>query len=177
MPVLIAGALALLALVWSTIQNVVGIVIRPVLQHLNQLDPTLALPAADAADGVERTRWTFAEGQAEAEKWGVAPDAFARMVELVGEPPPLDEMRSLEMRGALGPGELQTMYQYSRARNEWFDGWRAAAFHSMPAADALTARVTGVIGDDDAQGYFRNAGGLDDQYQILLSTTGDSIGV
>lgn len=177
MPALIGGLIFLIAAVWAIVQDMVRVFVQPIVNTLNSLDPNIPMTPADAADGVVRTRWDYAEGYAMASSSGISDTVFTNMVALVGEPPPLNEMLALYERGVIDEATLQEMYQYSRARNEWYAAWKASYHSTMSTADALEARLKGVVSDEQAQQWFNEAGGLPDQYATLLETTGNPIGV
>lgn len=173
-PALLFG---LVALIWQIISQVVAILIRPVLNHLNALDPDVPMPPPDAADGVERGRWSLATGAGMAASSGVSETVFGQMVDLVGEPPGIDQMLSLNRRGLLDTGTLKEMIAYSRIRTEWTNFVELLAHETMSTADALEAVLKGVIPQADGQTLFEQAGGLSDQFATLLATSGNPIGV
>jgi hypothetical protein len=177
MPLIIVGVFSLMALVSNVVQQIVNIIIRPVIQHINALDPDVPMSPADAADGVERGRWDMGTGAGMAASSGVGPTVFSQLVDLVGEPPPLDAMLALERRGGMSGDLLTEMFAFSRAKTDWYEQWYDSYTRSMSGADALEARLKGVIDDATAQDYWMWAGGMLEQYQTALDTVGDAIGV
>ena len=173
-PALLFG---LAALLWQIVSQVAQILMRPIVNHLNALDPDVPMSPQDAADGVERGRWSLSTGAAKAASSGVAADTFEQMVQLVGEPPGLEQMLSLWRRGKLDQGTLDEMIAYSRVRTEWSDYVRELAHQTMSAGDAIEAVLKGIISEGEGRGLFGQAGGLDSQWSILLSAAGNPIGV
>jgi hypothetical protein len=135
------------------------------------------LSAADAATAVERAILTQEQGDAWAAMSGFDPLAFTQLVSLSGEPPGLEEMNSLWRRGLLAESELDRMIAYSRVRLEWAGYVKLLAQESMTPGDALEATLKGVVDSEAGAEFFRIGGGLPDQFQTLLDTTGDAIGV
>lgn len=135
------------------------------------LDPALA------ADAVERNVLGMEEGWAQAKQSGYDRTIFGLMVGLAGEPPGLEQMLSLWRRGLLPEHVLDRMIAYSRVRTEWTDYVKALSHSTMTPGDALEAVLKGVI--DHAQGVdlFQRGGGLVEQFDTLLATTGNPIGV
>jgi hypothetical protein len=140
-------------------------------------NPTVPLSAPDAADAVERNILIPEVGAKWAQFNGVNSEVFDLLVALAGEPPPLDRMQALFQRGGMDYATLQQMYDFSRARSDWFSDWFNSYFTTMGGADAIEATVKGVIGGDEGNALFQAAGGLDTQWQTLLNTAGDAIGV
>jgi Holliday junction resolvasome RuvABC DNA-binding subunit len=174
---LLFGVVAVLYAGTQVIKQIVQVLIQPTVNLINSTEPNIPLSPPDAADGVIRGRWDQEYGAQQASYSGVGGQTFADMVNLVGEPPPLDRMLALYMRGDLDYSDLETMFEYSRARDEWFAPWVQSFYSTMSSADALEARLKGVIDDPTAQQLFLQAGGLGEQYDWLLSTVGDAIGV
>lgn len=178
MPVaLIGGVLFLLYAGLQVVKAMAQVLIQPLINTLNSADPNIPLSPADAADGVIRGRWDQDYAYSAASSSGVSETVFQNMVNLVGEPPPLDEMRALWKRGVLSEADLETMFQFSRAVDVWFPNWLLAAEQTMSASDAIVLALKGVVSADDAEILFQQAGGMSEQWEMLLNATGDAIGV
>jgi len=104
-------------------------------------------------------------------------ERFKLMVLSVGEPPGLMEMVSLWRRGLITEDELDKAIVYSRVRNDWIPQLKLMAYDTMSQSDALEAAVKGVLDPAAAKELFIQAGGLADQWQTLLDTSGNAIGV
>jgi hypothetical protein len=176
-PLLALLPIALVAMAYQVVSQLVQVFIRPIINHLNALDPDVALSPADAADGVIRGRWDSGTAYGQAASWGVSSTVFDMMVALVGEPPPLDEMRALWKRGVIDEATVEEMFKFSRAVDDFFPQWLLAAEETMSTADAIVCALKGVIPADSARVLFGQAGGMDEQWQWLLDATGDAIGV
>jgi len=113
----------------------------------------------------------------EAAKSSIPQDDFEKMVLVTGEPPGLMQMLNLWRRGLLDKHELERMVAYSRVRTEWTKYIELLAHDTMSQAEALEAAVKGVIPPAEAKDLFIKAGGLAEQFQPLLDTSGNAIGV
>jgi hypothetical protein len=176
-PIIVAALFGIVALIWQLVGQVVQVLTRPIIQHLNAADPDVPLSPADAADAVERSILDFDRASGEAASAGVSAEVFQWMVELTGEPPGIEQMLSLWRRGKLDEGVLDQMIAYSRIKTEWSDFVRELAHDTMTGADAIEATLKGVIGESEGRDLFGQAGGLDDQWPTLLATAGNPIGV
>jgi hypothetical protein len=174
---LVAIGVGIMSIIWQVASRVVSVLIQPLINELQKVDGDIPISPADAADMVERNIISHEEGAGYAAASGMRPEAFALTVLDTGEPPGLEQMLSLWRRGLLDEGTLRRMIAYSRVRTEWTDHVLALAHDTMSPADALTAALKGVISEGEAQDLFEKAGGLADQWQILLDTAGDAIGV
>jgi hypothetical protein len=117
------------------------------------------------------------DGSNEAAKSNLNEQRFASMVLATGEPPGLQEMVSLWLRGALDEATLDTMIAYSRVRTEWSAQVKASGQSTMGGADAIEAAIKGVITQAQAQTLFAQAGGIPDQYATIMGAAGDAIGI
>jgi hypothetical protein len=151
--------------------------LQPFLNTLWGENRTIPLSAELAADGVERGRWPQAYGDQWAAMTGIQEAAFNDMVNLVGEPPGIESMLSLFRRGLLGEGDFDEMVAFSRILTRWTPFVKLLAYSTMTPGDALEARLKGVLDDGTARELFKQGGGLDTQFDVLLSTTGNPIGV
>ncbi|MGH3571183.1 MAG: hypothetical protein ACRDUW_05040 [Pseudonocardiaceae bacterium] len=177
MPILGLAVLAVFPLAWRIFSRIADVLIQPIINHFNAIDGDIPLPPADAADGVVRGRWDDGTGFSFARSSGVTAETFRNMVALVGEPPPLDEMRDLWKRGDLDYSALAEMFKFSRVRDDYFEEWVRASYHTMSGADAIEGRLKGVIDDATARDLFTQAGGLASQYDWILALAGNPIGV
>ena len=178
MPALIpALILGVIALIWQLVSKVVNVLIQPLINELNQHDPQVPISPADAADMVERNIIDAQEGRLTAAKSGIDNAAFDLLVLDTGEPPGLEQMLTLWNRGLLDEQTLDRMIAYSRVRTEWTDHVKALAHETMSSADAIEAALKGVLPQGQARALYVAAGGLDDQWDTLLATAGNPIGV
>lgn len=153
-----------------------GIVWQNTINDLRKANRYVGLSAPDAADGVERSRWSMEEGDAWAAESAVSSTAFQAMVDLVGEPPPLDEMRSLLVQGRLDPLTFQTMYRYSRMRNDWLDQYQEGHYRPLSGADIVEAYIKGNIGESEASDRYGVGGGRPEDFPLASLTAGEAIG-
>lgn len=145
--------------------------------QFNAIHTTQPLSPADLADAVERAIMSQGDGAAEAAQSGINSDRFNTLVELTGEPPGVIDMVKLWRQGRLDEDTLDKMIAYSRIRLEWLDQTKLLAYDVLSGADAIEARVKGVIGDSEAETMWKQAGGLPSQYGVALDSAGEAIGV
>jgi hypothetical protein len=178
MPALIpALILGVIALIWQLVSRVVNVLIQPLINELNLKDPQVPISPADAADMVERAIISRDDGRTTAAKSGIDNAAFDLLVLDTGEPPGLEQMLSLWNRGLLPEDKLDTMIAYSRVRLEWGEYVKLLAHQTMSSADAIEAVLKGVLPEAEGRTLYGRAGGLDDQWDTLLATAGNPIGV
>ncbi len=84
--------------------------------------------------------------------------------------------------GALAPlgiseTELDTVIYYSRVRDQFIPDLKLLAQRTMSEADAINTAVKGRMSPDDAKALFVAAGGIEDQFEIMYESAGDSVGV
>ena len=83
------------------------------------------------------------------------------------------------MRTDLGitPDELDTVIYYSRVRDQFIGDLKLLAQRTMSEADAIGTAVKGRLSPADAKQLFVAAGGIEDQFELLYESAGDSVGV
>lgn len=150
---------------------------RDLEQNFNTQHQNVVLSPADLADGVERNIIDGQTAANEAAKSGVGGQVLQWMIDLTGEPPGVIDMVKLWRQGRLDEHTLNKMIEYSRIRLEWTEQTKLLAYDVLSGADAIEARVKGVVNDGTAQKMWQQAGGLSDQYQIALDSAGEAIGV
>lgn len=139
--------------------------------------PEVPLDPAVLADLVERNIAPMEWAAKEALKSSIDGDNFAKMVLVTGEPPGLMQMLNLWRRDLLDTPELERMIAYSRVRTEWTEYIELLAHDTMSQGEALEAAVKGVLTPEVAKDLFEKAGGLPEQFQTLLDTSGNAIGI
>lgn len=177
MPILIAIGFGVISLIWQIASQVAQVLVRPLINRLNIIDGDVPIAPADAADMVERSIIDEGTGAGYAGAWGMRPDAFHLMVLNTGEPYGVVEALSLLRRGLIDEGRFAEVVHYSRIRNEFLPDLLYLQHDTMTAGDAITGALKGVIPPGEAADLFAKAGGLPDQFQTLLDTAGDPIGV
>jgi hypothetical protein len=139
--------------------------------------PSRPISPADAADMVERNIISQGEGEAFAAMSGISAPYFDLMVQDTGEPYGIEQALSLLRRGLISEAEFTTVLYYSRVRNDFLGDVLNLQWDTMTAGDAITAALKGVLDPNTAETLFGQAGGLVSQFQTLLDTAGDPIGV
>lgn len=177
MPVIIVALLALIPTVLRVINNVVDVLIQPLINLLHTEDPQVPISPADAADMVERNIISEAVGISEAGQWGINSDRFGYMVKGTGEPYGIEQALTLLRRGLISEGRFEEILYYSRVRNEFLPDVLDLRWDTMTAGDAIEGALKGVLDHGTAQALFGEAGGLVDQFDTLLDIAGNPIGV
>lgn len=150
---------------------------RQLTNKLNFDHPYIPLSPADAADATVRLGLSLDQAYYYAQANGMDRQSFEYMAQLVGEPPPLDEMRQLLKEGRLSQDDFDTMFRYSRVRNEWETSYLEAHSKSLSAADAVEGYIKGQLSHEDAAALFVTAGGRADQFDLAAAIAGNPIGV
>ena len=147
---------------------------------MNQIRATyrdIPLDPALLAEMVMRDILDEPGATAEAAMSALNAERFNQMVQTVGEPPGLMQMASLWRRGLITDEWFDRAIRYSRVRNEFIPNIKDMAHDTMSQAEALEAAVKGVMPVEESKRLFIMAGGLADQFQTLLDTSGNAIGV
>ena len=184
----LTGAIGLVTTARQSIRTVASLVAQAASQStlntvMSQFQDVPISPAV-LADAVIRNLITPDAAAAEAAYSGLNPDRFNLLTLDTGESYGIDQAVRLWWRGThLGPeygiseDELKTVIYYSRVRDQFIPDLELLAYETMSTADALTAVVKGHLSAADGLTYFVAAGGMPDQFDVLLASSGDSIGV
>ena len=73
--------------------------------------------------------------------------------------------------------ELDTVIAYSRVRDEFIPDLKKSAKSTVSGADAVEIAVKQIMSTDDAQDLYAAAGGMPEQFHMLVDAAGDSAGV
>jgi hypothetical protein len=73
--------------------------------------------------------------------------------------------------------ELDTVIHYSRVRDQFIPDLKQLPWSTMSKADAIDTLVKGRADHDLAKAMFVAAGGIPEQFDLLYSASGDSVGV
>ena len=73
--------------------------------------------------------------------------------------------------------ELNTVIHYSRVRDQFIPDLLKLARNTLSPADAVELKLKDVIGEADAKALFTAAGGVPEQFDVLVDGAGDAIGV
>lgn len=160
----------------SVLPQLGAISVRQAAYDLNESTRNVPLSPADAADGVMRGVIENEAGDAAAAKAGVTPGDFQTMVNLIGEPPPLEEMVALYRRGDMAWTDLAQMVAYSRVNVRYTPWYLEIGKNYMSPADAIELAIKGVVDPGTAEEMFMKGGGYDGQFTPLYEAAGDAIG-
>lgn len=152
------------------------VVTRQYVQGLNAVFRSTILTPADVADMVERGIISEADGEAEASQSGMDARRFRLLVEDTGEPPGIVQALELLRRGEVDEAWFRRVVAYSRVRTEYTAALLKLAYAPMSAADAVEAALKQVLPEQDAQRRFVVAGGMAEDFSVLLSAAGNPIG-
>lgn len=147
------------------------------LNQIRSQYQAIPLDPAMLSEMVMRGIVTEDDGAAEAGMSALNKERFDKLVATVGEPPGIMQMLSLYRRGLIDDEALNKIIRYSRVRNEWIPQIKMLAHDTMSQSEALEGAVKGVLDPALAKELFIKAGGLEDQFQTLLDTSGNAIGV
>lgn len=162
----ILGAMPQLGAIWM----------RPVLQNYNTQNLTMTLSPADASDAVVRGILNYEGGLEYANQSGIGPEVFEVLVGLTGEPPGPMDMLSLWRRGLMTEDELDQSILFSRLKDQYVPFVKELAHSYMSPVDVVNLLIKDLVDHDTAQTMFGVAGGIEDQFDLLYQSYGNSIG-
>ena len=115
---------------------------------------------------------------------GINAERFAGLVLDTGESYGIDEAVRLWKRGSvlgaqygIDEAELDKVIYYSRVRDQFIPDLKLLAYETMSTADAIDTVVKGHATSAQAAQWFKAAGGMPEQFDVLVASSGDSIGV
>jgi hypothetical protein len=73
--------------------------------------------------------------------------------------------------------ELDRVIAYSRVRDEFIPDLKKSAKSTISGADVVEAAVKQILSVDDAQDMYAAAGGMPEQFHMLVDAAGDSAGI
>ena len=73
--------------------------------------------------------------------------------------------------------ELDKVIAYSRVRDEFIPDLKKSAKSTISGADVVEAAVKQILSVDDAQNMYAAAGGMPEQFHMLVDAAGDSAGI
>lgn len=154
-----------------------SIVWRNTINDIYKANRYFPLSPADAADAVIRSLMSKDEADGWAAQSGINPHAFGYMVDLTGEPPPLDEMRTLLAQGRISEADFERILRYSRVRDEWLGDYIKAHNKPLSAADIVEGFIKGQLSEGDAAQRYGIGGGMPDEFALAAAIAGNPIGV
>lgn len=154
-----------------------SVAFRGVTQLLQSKYANVPLSPADAADAVIRSIIDQGQGEGQASLSGVGAQTFDQLVQLTGEVPPLDEMRTLLIQGRISEIDFERIFKYSRVRNEWLNNYTEAHYKPLSGADIVEGFVKGHLDHSEAQARFGVGGGMPDEFDLAVAIAGNPIGV
>lgn len=130
------------------------------------------LAPADAALG--KLRGTVNEHRAleAAHAAGLTDEDFQTLVDNTGEPPALQELLSLWIRGKISTAKLDHGIRQSRIRNEWIDVIHELHYQPPTPQEALNALLQGQISEAEARRRYKEGGGDMSWFQHAFDAEG-----
>lgn len=168
--------IGMLSAAFTALFTMGSIELQPLVNQLRSDYQSVPLTPADLADMVERNivGQDWAEG--EAAKSGISAERFALMVKDTGEPYGVDQALSLLRRGLISEQRFAEVLYYSRVRNEFLPDVLQLAHETMTAGDAVELALKQITDEGAARDLFVRAGGLADQFDLLVQASGNPIG-
>lgn len=130
------------------------------------------LAPADAALALLRNAIGKDKAYAAAHVAGLDSEDFETMVEITGEPPPVEELLSLWRRNKISDGKLAEGIRQSRVRDEWVPVIKEMAIIPPSPQEALNAYLQGQISRQEAEKRFKEGGGDMTWFQHAFDSEG-----
>lgn len=164
------GSIAEQFLIWGVLQQLAGAGMAPGLQSLQsevwKLDPSMPVPPSVLADLVFRKLIPLAQGQDEAVRSGIGPDAFGLMVQSVQSAPSLGALiqgvqRKILVTGGSGAddGSFEAGLQQLGIAENWWPLLTQLTVNIPTSEEALNALLEGQITEAEAYDRYQKAGG------------------
>lgn len=150
--------------------------INDLRQDALQHDPTLALSAELAAEGVLKNQMDRAYAQNEAALNGIRQERFDAMVRTIGNPPGPAELLRMLQRDIIDQPTAHQGMRESYLRDEWVDLVIELKDDILSTPEAVQAAVQNMLPYDVAKSAARNNGTPGDVFDTLFRTAGNPPG-
>lgn len=178
------GGAAQQLLIWGVIQQLLGALLGPPLnaveQQVNRAFPDAALPVADAVDAALKGHRSSDDAAAEAQLSGFNRLRFDLLLASAGEPPGAEQLVAMLRRGIIpeaGRGPDAVTYEQgileSRLKLKWAGALQRLGEVPLPPADAVDAVVESQISYDDGQARALLSGVSAETFRIMVDTRGN----
>lgn len=179
------GGSAAQLFIWQVVGSVVGALMAPVIQSVQQeafsLDANTPLDPSLVASMVAQAIMTASEGQGEAKRSGVDSDRFANLVTAAGSTPDIGAVIAAFQRGFVDIGvndptdiSLHGALTSAGVRPEWFAVMEKLTIDIPSVAEVMNAWLEGQIGESEAQTRYLAAGGDPTWFQTAYNTNGQA---
>lgn len=171
--------LQILGLISAAIAAIFGlgtVDMQPMLNQLWRDHPSKPLTPADLADMVIRNIVDEGSAAAMAAESGISADNFSFLVKDTGESYGIDQALNLWRRGLISEGELDKVIFYSRVRDDFIPDLKQLAHDTMTGGDAVELALKQIVDEGTARDLYAKAGGLADQFDLLVQGAGNPIG-
>lgn len=180
-----AGASAEQLFVWQVVGAIVGALMAPVTQGLQQdafgKDPNTPLDPSVAAAMVAQSLLTQGQGETEAALSGVDPTRFDNLIVAAGNTLDLGAVVSAFQRGLIGVGaydptdvSLRGAMAASAIRESWSPVLEQLTISIPSIAEVMNAWLEGQIEADEAQTRYLAAGGDPTWFQTSYNANGQA---
>lgn len=180
-----AGSAAGQLFIWNVLGAVVGALMLPVVQDLQQgalsADSNTPITPDVMAGMVARSIQTLTQGQGEANKSGVSADRFDLAVSAAQSPIPLSMALDAFNRGLIGQGSpdvttasLDGALADAGLRPQWLPIVRQLAVQIPTVAEVMNAWLEGQITEDEARTRYLAAGGDPTWFQTSYDANGEA---
>lgn len=139
---------------------------RMLLLRHNHLTPE------QSAAGWARNVQSAEQVRAAAARFGVGPADADVLMELAGEPPPLEAVISAWRRGLLTEADVDRAIVQGPIRNEWIPTVKALQEQPLPPMEAAAAVTQGHLTLDEGQAKARLSGINEEDFRIIVETSG-----
>jgi hypothetical protein len=110
--------------------------------------------------------------RAAAARFGVGPADANVLMELAGEPPPLEAVISAWRRGILSEADVDRAIIQGPIRNEWIPAVKALQEQPLPPMEAAAAVTQGHLTLAEGQAKARLSGINSEDFQVIVETSG-----
>jgi Holliday junction resolvasome RuvABC DNA-binding subunit len=170
---------------WGILSQVLNGLDDPYISELQQASREAhsieLLTPTELAAAVVRGYLTHGDAATEAAKSGIGSQRFDRLVDLAGDVPPPEVLLELYRRGVIGQeatagqgtGLLDALRR-SGIKDEWAFAYTTLAVQNPSWNDAMDALLEGQLTREQAEHWYKIAGGNPDAFQWLYDTRGTS---
>jgi hypothetical protein len=130
------------------------------------------LSPEQSAAGWARNSQTAEQVVATAGKFGIAPEDAGVLMELAGEPPPLDAVISAWRRGILTEADVDRAIVQGPIRNEWIPAVKALQEQPLPPMEAAAAVTQGHLSLQQGQAKAALSGINTEDFATIVETAG-----
>lgn len=174
---LLLGAAGVIGLAFGIVQAAGQPWVQATAQAANRKDPNVMLTPEQLAEAFVRGVMNGPDATAEARSSGIAPDRFATLAALAGEPPAIEQLLLLYRRGQISKSRLEHGIHQSRVRDEWVDAVEALRFAPLAPSIAVDAAVQAQASRAQAQKLAAEGGLAPEHFDLAFRVAGRPPGI